>query len=284
MEISMNKNLRDVADTMITAWNNSIIEIRKLNSRVAITQLPNTNIFEEDKSCPLDAMNFKMTPVVFDLPEHATQSKNSLFLVLSGKLSFVTTSNFSNLVTKSYSTQIEYFRKGNNLKFIGTVHYDFDKRNLTNHPKFHSQFSNKISEFEKTHLKKSYPSPCKISNFIESARIPTVQLDCYSALLQICADHLVHNTLHKEIFKNIRTHCNFFRSIDHPLQIKNNLNCIRSIHFYPNLSNNSLNFKPNNIVERLKFILNNLFESPKFVQQKCFELLNKFKAFKKFLD
>ena len=231
-----------VCKRLSQAWNRSLTEIRHLSTLTRVTPNKGTDIFEEDKTSPIkNAMSFEMKPVVFELSQRTKQSKShELFVVLSGNLSFELPVELENLITKSYTTRIEYFRKRDKkLQFLGAVHYDFEcevhdrseEEKHGFHPKFHSQFSNSIEKFPETYLNRHYRDVQEFCNYLTNIRIPTLQLDCFAALYQLCADHLLDKSNCK-IFNKINKHCNFFRSATHPLQINGNLTCIRSLHFY----------------------------------------------------
>ncbi len=232
----------NVCKRLSDAWNRSLTEIRTLSTLTRVTPNKGTDIFKEDKNSPIkNAMSFEMKPVVFELSQRTKQSKShELFVVLSGNLSFELPIDLENLITKSYTTRIEYFRKTDKeLQFLGAVHYDFEcevqekseEEKHGFHPKFHSQFSNSMDKFSETYLNRHYQDVQKFCNYLTNIRIPTLQLDCFATLYQLCADHLLDKSNCK-IFNKINKHCNFFRSATHPLQINGNLTCIRSLHFY----------------------------------------------------
>ena len=236
----MKINERSVKDRLCKAWDNSFTEMRKLGHYINANPKSGREIFLNDEKCKLDAINFKTVPVILELPERLNRKSSNILVVLTGKLSFNKSTTKNQLITEKYSTSTEYFRKKEgNLIFLGALHHDYDEEEQISHPRFHSQFSNRIMRFKDSYLFKEYPKPeeCKAFNFLANTRIPTLQLDFFSSLLNLCADHLINDKDSRpEIFEKIYKNCNFFQSASPPHRIVENSPCIRSIHLYPKIS------------------------------------------------
>lgn len=130
------------------------------------------------------------------LPQHASSKKRSSENV------FITAKLSGNLKDKKphltqYGTEIGYFRQTNasnplnDLEPLAGFHYDFDcNEKRLNHPVFHAQPKMSAGEryFEQNkHIShRDYPEHKEI----RTIRIPTPQMDIFSAIVMILADHV----------------------------------------------------------------------------------------------
>lgn len=117
------------------------------------------------------------------------------------------------IVFKKYKTSVLYCRpirpsSDNEFKDPVGYHYDFDSNVDPAHPVFHAQQDN-TTLIDEVSAQFSSSFPEGSSNAFGSARIPTCQLDFYSAILMIIADHLVDHSESDDvsIFKELIEQC-----------------------------------------------------------------------------
>ena len=142
-----------------------------------------------------DIVKFELVPVVFNVPERADDGKPLLFVVASGwlELNRPEYRNTGALVTHEFATRAAYFRwKHDRLYHVYGAHYDvaFDE---LGHPTFHSQMRS-FHDYA-AHIRTQYniedEIEDKIDGVLRNVRLPTAQMDFFSFLLQMFADHLL---------------------------------------------------------------------------------------------
>ena len=248
----MSKNpLISAKNSFFNAWKEVTKIMTQISGNIKIDPTTPSDIFRviDLKS---EVKIFIKVPIAFTIPER-TKSKNqkvkqkSLIIVLSGRVSFEKHESSESLIltdsgkfkTKNFGTNVEYYRviKGykNRLKFLCSVHYDFEKDKL-NHPVFHAQFNNKPkliydTTFSNFHI--NVPDDDIFQNF----RIPSTQHDIFSTLVQLSGDHLLSDS--DEAFEKlmaIRLISDFFVSADFKSELNTEPQCMRSIRFFPDLT------------------------------------------------
>ena len=232
---------------LFNAWVNTINTMQAINSKVKIYPIyPSENliIVESEKSVKFSINK----PVSFLLPEKTKvesqkRSTNWLVVAVSGWISFekepstgkLTITNTGKYKTKDYRTYMEYYRihksHKNTLKFLCSVHYDFEKIKR-NHPVFHAQLTSKSVLIEKT-IYKSYEILEDESEILRTFRIPCTQHDVFGALTQLSADHLLSASDHSHNqLLAIKKEVDFFISAEFQT-LNDEPNCVRSIRYYP---------------------------------------------------
>jgi hypothetical protein len=175
-------------------WESVVANIQDLRSSVDVRP---TNILDSLISFePNDiTSNFDLRPVVVVVPERATHSDMSLHVVLAGKLC-IDKAHFRqhrSLRTRRFGTQVAYFRlkeSAKKLQHVYGAHYDYDV-DVLGHPVFHSQ----VKDFPAYKSEIQGHEDLELDNFVggvlQRVRVPTAQMDVFSLLLQIVADHLL---------------------------------------------------------------------------------------------
>jgi hypothetical protein len=143
----------------------------------------------------LDVVRFEMSPVVFNVPERANHSSSELFVVAEGWLELRREEfrQSQTLVTHAFVTQAGYFRwSGNSLDHVYGAHYDVAVDQL-GHPTFHSQMRSfeELGRHIATHYSIDSPINNHIKGVLRNVRLPTAQMDFFSFVLQVFADHLL---------------------------------------------------------------------------------------------
>jgi hypothetical protein len=198
--------------------------------------------FVETPDTP-DVAKFEMAPVVFNVPERADDTSSMLFVVASGWLELSRTEfkNHKTLVTHSFATQTGYFRwDGTHLNHVYGAHHDLEVDKL-GHPTFHSQMRS-YPELHKVIAKEfdiNSPVQNKIGAVLRNVRLPTAQMDFFSFILQVFADHLlIANSTPEEkgAFNSLLEYNKSLRGAaarSERLTADIARSCYRAMHWYP---------------------------------------------------
>jgi hypothetical protein len=200
-----------------------------------------TDVFrpvEHDSGYP----KFEVGPLVFSVPERATGRAASLYIVIQGWIVFAPPHDGDDRdSTLEFGTEVGYFRrKGDQLVHVYGAHYDMDEK-LTGHPVFHAQVSSQAElagvidrEF---HLPFAAEDD-RMASLLRNVRTPTAQMDVFSVITQIGADHLVSDNSADEVkdaFSGLRKACDFFIGAAGRISYLNcedAARCYRATHWY----------------------------------------------------
>ncbi len=237
----MNRNALRVRKHVVTAWNNAVYGLRQMDSASTVRPIQPDQIFViDDDDTAQHIVKLDVGPVVFHVPERPNRPPN-LFIVVKGRLSFEGPDFKSTpLKTNDFATQVAYFRsKSGRLEHVYGAHYDFDDQ-AGRHPVFHAQLRPR-AEFAE-HVMTDHPhdaaSDNGLRNVLRTVRIPTAQLDVFSVVTQICADHLMDAETESEVieaFQRTRDACDFILGAAHRidfLRTPSAAECYRSSHWY----------------------------------------------------
>jgi hypothetical protein len=188
-----------------------------------------------------DQVKFEVKPIVFKVPERATNRDANLFVAIKGWLSFEGPDYRQRLQTKAFSTEIGYFRlKDGKTEHVYGAHYDIDE-GAPGHPVFHSQVSPQMDLLE--HVKEQFRKESeskedRVRFLLRNVRTPSAQMDIFSVIAQVCADHLMHEKSGLEVrqaFAKMRSECDFFIGAAYRMAFLNANTaptCYRSTHWY----------------------------------------------------
>lgn len=237
----MNRNAQHVLKRVQGAWDNVLYGMAKMYQSCSVRPDSAFEVFRLDPTAGDDEVKLLINPVVFNVPERATRQQADLFIVITGWLSFQGP-NFRDgpLKTKSFGTEIGYFRnKGGMLEHVYGAHYDIDE-SRPGHPVFHAQiapqmeFGNSVTD--RYRVKGTLEN--KMGSILGNVRTPSAQMDIFSVITQICADHLMCEKSANEVknaFTSLRSSCNFFIGAAHRMDYLNTPpanSCYRSTHWY----------------------------------------------------
>jgi len=200
------------------------------------------SIFRFDKSDNISA-HFECKPLLLIVPEKPMALNSDLHIVVQGHLEIdkehlSATGQFR---TRSFGSKVGYFRmKADSIDHVYGAHFDIDLQNLS-HPAFHGQMAS-FEEFKDT-IQSYYESDLpKLNNpmqhILRNARIPTAQMDFFSFLMQVIADHLLAvspSQSHRSAFMDLLTKSKALMGSGflHPaFQAPNSALCYRSGHWY----------------------------------------------------
>lgn len=186
---------------------------------------------------------FELNPVVLNVPERANHRNAELYVVVRGWLQLFRAEFRDNdlLVTHSFSTESGYFLLRNNrLDHVYGAHYDAAYNSL-GHPVFHAQMKG-FPEFGQHVLDLfniNKPVQNNIVGILKNVRLPTAQMDFFSIVLQVFADHLLFQNSGEEeraTFNGLLEKSLFLRgaATRYPrLTALQATSCYRSLHWYP---------------------------------------------------
>lgn len=228
-----------VQQRLSSAWSEILLQLRVMRGTVRPYSFhevfkPNTSI--------KDAISYDVSPVVFFLPEKASNVAPNLYVVVKGGLAFKRTPDSAQgiLLTSSFRTEIAYFRwTPSHLEHVYGAHYDLDETR-PGHPVFHSQMSPKVelSSSISSQFRDAREPQNQIATVLANVRVPSAQMDFFSVITQVCADHLIYKGSPRAVrtaFLQLRDACNFFVGAAHRMAFLHSetaAKCYRSPHWY----------------------------------------------------
>ena len=237
----MNGDAWRVRQRVIDAWNDAIYGLRQMSQASNVLPASPFEIFILAKDAPDDTVKLTVGPVVFNVKERPNRRAPDLFIVVKGWLSFEG-ADFSTLPmkTKDFGTKVAYFRsKPGTLEHIYGAHYDMDEVKF-GHPVFHTQLGPQV-EFGTT-IGNLFGDDGQVVDYmgkiLRTVRTPSAQMDVFSVLTQICADHLMGEQPASEVrdaFQRMRNACDFLVGAAHRMTFLNSgsaVGCYRSTHWY----------------------------------------------------
>lgn len=237
----MNRNAKRVLQRVEQAWGQVTHGMQQMYQQSQARPTSFHEIFRLDEQVPDDEVKLLVGPVVFNVPERASSAALNLFIVVAGWLSFEGPDfKTAPLKTRGFGTEIGYFRrKDGRLEHVYGAHYDMDEKGA-GHPVFHAQIS---SQFElgarvNDEFRLNAEVTNRMGNILGTVRTPSAQMDVFSVLTQICADHLIWEKSADEVrgaFKTLRGAGSFLVGAAHRLAFLNTppaSECYRSMHWY----------------------------------------------------
>lgn len=239
----MNRNDQHILKEVTSAWNDVIAGIRKMYQGIDVKPVDAVRVFQLEDGGN-GQTKFQVGPIIFRMPEKASSRDVSLYIAVSGWLTFCgLEAKDKRIKTANFSTQVGYFRvKNGTLKHVYGAHYDLDEY-APGHPIFHGQMSPQmdfitdISDLFRLDIKPEN-SENYVSPVLSNVRIPTAQMDVFSVITQICADHLICADSRSEVrdaFASLRKACSFFVGAANRFPFlcsEPASNCYRSTHWY----------------------------------------------------
>jgi hypothetical protein len=228
---------------LIRHWEEFDAEVSRLNGLASIQPKDGYLVFEYVNT-EGNSANFQLNPIVVNVPERATDVTSDLFVVIKGRLS-IDRANFEadgKVRTLNFATQAAYFRaKGNALNHVYGAHYDF-AANEVGHPVFHGQMRSFV-EFAEV-IKSGYGLEeatvnDRVIGILKTVRLPSAQMDVFSFLLQLVADHLLSNDSSdddKTRFRQLLERSKVIQGLGSQmtrLQVPPANFCYRAVHWYP---------------------------------------------------
>lgn len=225
-------------------WEHVTSCIQRLNNASVVTPSDPYRAIQHHRDRDDEVCEFTLGPVVLNLPERASDPRTPLYIVTRGMIG-IDLRHFAEsaqIRTVDFGSEAGYFRlKGNILHHIYGAHYDFSRDEI-GHPVFHAQMKSFAEMFAvvNEHLGMDWAVSDDINKLLKNVRMPTAQMDVFSLLLQMIADHLISSTSSDEEIahfdalvsqsKKLRGAGYLVSRMDSPDASA----CYRSVHWYPN--------------------------------------------------
>ena len=221
-----------VRNRLNTKWDSIQGIVTRMNNSAAVEPTTGNEIFSFTTN---EHIHVDVSPIRFYLPERAKNAIPNLHVVIDGWIEFDGTVDAPR--TMEFCTRVAYVRtKGQRFEHVYGTHYDQSTDDL-GHPVFHAQISSmkdlttEIPGYENGALDDM------VVPILSNVRTPTPQMDVFSVVEQVCADHLLWEGSEDEVrraFKDLRGHCAFFRGSGHLIDRFDTdmADCCRSTHWY----------------------------------------------------
>jgi hypothetical protein len=242
-EDAMDRVDNKIQRSLISHWDTLKLCITRLNTASSVHPQDGYTVVKHLDSSN-GAATFEIEPILVNLPERANDSSLNLFVVVRGRLA-IDRSHFENsgaLRTSQFATEAGYFRlKTNELQHVYGAHYDFAEDEV-GHPVFHAQMKS-FADFAE--IIKAYYSAQDLlledgmKAILKTVRLPSAQMDVFSFMLQLVADHLLSRdssdddkSFFYELVQDSKRMQGAAFSIER-LQVPPANLCYRSAHWYP---------------------------------------------------
>lgn len=229
---------------LATAWDAVLVNLRRMSSSVDIKPNSSSAVFVHNGDAPADVIRFDVNPVIIVLPVRANNLRQKIYVAVKGFLSFETAGVGNDpLRTNSFGTKIGYFRDKNQAaEHVYGAHYDIHE-NAPGHPVFHAHIEQQMELLGAVdqHFRTGWTATNTndlVRTVLNRVRTPTAQMDLFSVIVQLCADHLIHEGSGQEVldaFSNLLAASNFFVGAAHRMAFLNANGapgCYRSTHWY----------------------------------------------------
>ena len=225
------------------AWTTKIQGMQGMNQATEVRPLVPQQVIRVDARVNGGTVKLDCGPAVFLLCEKANGIPE-MYVVVEGSLCVKESGQSrGSLETTCFSTKVGYFRsKRNRLEHVYGVHYDMDERG-DGHPVFHAQLrpARDFASVIRSQFRLGTKDIDHVKPILRNVRTPTAQMDFFSVVTQLCADHLVSvNSASSDsdvmaAFNDVRAACGFLRGAAHRLRYLNSGGapmCYRSSHWY----------------------------------------------------
>lgn len=200
--------------TITDKWRKVVSGLESLGRGSAVHPPNPDSVFSLEDHSNTGPVRLRVAPVLLKLPERANEAARNLYVVLEGYLAFIRPTDVETpLATCDFGTRIGYFRHKpahERLDHVYGAHYDLDTSGSA-HPICHAQFASYLHFGQQLvtqfHLPQATDS---VDTVLRTVRTPTAQMDVFSVLRQICADHLVGENPGPSVlqtFRAISTDC-----------------------------------------------------------------------------
>lgn len=231
---------------LVTQWDHFRLQLERLRSAAEVKPRDAQRVFVPAPSPNAGAVNFTLSPIVFNVPERADHLNLDLFVVVHGRLSFdrKAYNDRKILATHDFATKVAYFRRtSTSLQHVYGAHYDFSLNEL-GHPVFHGQMRSylELAEAVKQQYSVDREVVDSVGAVLRNVRVPTAQMDVFSFFIQLCADHLLYEKSgndEKAAFNSLMQKGDFCQGAAFQLarlQVEAAYTCYRSRHWYPEIA------------------------------------------------
>ena len=214
------------------SWNSIRGIVTRMNPSASVEPAAGNEIFTVTNN---GHVRVDVSPIRFYMPERAARTAPKLHVVIEGWIEFDGT--VDTLRTTQFGTRVAYVRaKQSQFEHIYGTHYDQSKDEL-GHPVFHAQIKSMMDLATEIPGYENGALDDMVVPILSNVRTPTPQMDVFSVVEQVCADHLLWEGSEDEVrraFKDLRKHCAFFTGSGHLMDRLDTdmADCCRSTHWY----------------------------------------------------
>lgn len=230
------------------AWRTKIREMHKMDQAARVQPENPYQVIRMNEELTDGSVRLDCGPAVFKLRERAGRGNRRIYVVVQGSICVQEKSGPGGMLqTMCFGTKVGYFRsKGDRLDHVYGVHYDMDTRG-NGHPVFHGQLgpAEEFAEAVQDRFRVGGNLNNHVEHILRNVRTPTAQMDFFSVVTQLCADHLMEinpagaDRRVTEAFEGVRQACTCLQGAGHRLSRLNSdiaSKCYRSSHWYPDQS------------------------------------------------
>ena len=241
----MDRDTSVILQRLVQQWSEVSTALARMTNAATVDPEDGWAIFRALPSADHNVVKFEVLPVVFNIPERAYHVNSDLFVVVQGQLSVRRDRYVKDevLATDNFSTRAAYFRlTADGPVHVYGAHYDFALDEL-GHPIFHSQMRSFAEMWTSVGQRYSIEGPAKdyVSGILQNVRLPSAQMDVFSLVLQICADHLLFANSgpdERAAFNALLEKSTFLKGAGFQaprMTTEAAFSCYRSRHWYPSL-------------------------------------------------
>lgn len=191
----MDKDTLAIRARLLAEWSRTKLNLQQLNNTFDYRPRSDPEIVRQGDRNSADSVSLNIGPLAFLVPERDLSS-GRLFIYLEGALEFSREAwtDSGRLVITNTIAEGAYFKVGDGkLVLVYGGHYDYAP-GQHGHPAFHHQLRDHLfeyGEFIKKHFSLTYPIKDALDGVLRNVRVPTAQMDAFSCMLKIAADHLL---------------------------------------------------------------------------------------------
>ena len=244
-EVEMAIRERDVRTKIRITWDKLHSSLKGFRIQPDLDPRGYAAIFKFYTNTATGWVKVDINPFYISVPESTIieggKADVKIFAFYKGWLEFVGIDKEKRLILGDFGTSVEYYRKRDRIvRSLCSFHFDneltFDPKGLLlkeklDHPAFHAQLSNDSDMFRNSELNKGNLKFRELQSVESNIRVPTVQLDIFSAILGYCAD-VLYSESKSNVFEEIQKTFNFFNGIDVPHKSGRLYPNQRGVHLY----------------------------------------------------
>jgi hypothetical protein len=186
-----------IRSKILSEWRFTQTQLRRLNGAVVLRPRDDQQIIQPGNRTTEGVISIEVGPVVLNVPERGDHHKPRLFVYVKGFLEFSRNAwtQDKKLVTTNTQTEAAYFRADSdgNLLLVYGAHYDY-ARGQHGHPAFHLQLRGSLEAYAKvvqSEFRLNGNVEDGIASMLRNVRAASAQIDAFSCVLQVAADHLL---------------------------------------------------------------------------------------------
>jgi hypothetical protein len=206
--VALTGEVKRVRDRIQTLWLRTVDLLPKMRSVAVIRPDDLDSVFRFSATAEHGIVRVDAERFVLKVPQDAdTRRRNPIFVAIDGWITFDTkeSAGAEPLKTVDFGTHAAYFlHRSSSLEHVYGAHYDLSED--IGHPTFHAQFKSFHPYWQSVNERfslQSGPGDDRVDKVLGSVRLPSAQMDIFSLVLQVCADHLISDASGAEAFATL---------------------------------------------------------------------------------